>query len=207
VGENLTLVGYGITSTEGDDFGTRRVSYNSIYEIASTKIYWLPQNGIGTTCYGDSGGPAFAKVGNEEVQVGITSGGQSPCETGYSWDTRVDLFASWIKSVAKGDVVLQGHTGSDQPAAADTEKPRVHISSPASQTDVAVGTVTVKASVTDNVGVTRAELWLDGAKLSTRSAAPYNFSAKLSRGTHQLRVYGYDAAGNEGHYTVTVTAR
>ena len=207
VGENLTLVGYGITGTYQNDFGTRRHTYNSIYEVASTKVYWLPANGIGTTCYGDSGGPAFAKVGGEEVQVGITSGGQAPCESGYSWDTRVDLYASWIWSLTKGDVVLQGQGKGTTTTTADTQKPKVHISSPSSNSKVAVGTVTVKASITDDVGVVKAELWLDGAKAKTLTAAPYDFSVKLSAGSHQLRVFGYDAAGNAGRYTVTVKAK
>jgi V8-like Glu-specific endopeptidase len=108
VGEDLTLVGFGVTSENGQDYGTKRITTNNISKIASTKIYWMPAGGVGTTCYGDSGGPAFATVDGQEILVGVTSGGESPCETGYSWDTRVDLFTSWVSQVASGDVVEAG---------------------------------------------------------------------------------------------------
>ena len=68
------------------------------------------------------------------------------------------------------------------------------------------GPVSVAATVTDDTGVTRAELWVDGALERTLASAPYTFGATLGRGAHQLRVYGYDAAGNHGRYTVAVTA-
>ena len=207
VGENVALVGFGVTSDAAQNFGTKRITYNAIGQIASTKIYWDPASDVGTTCYGDSGGPAFATVNGEEVQVGITSGGQSPCEWGYAWDTRVDLFASWISSAAHGDVVKQGGSSTHPSASADHEKPKVHISSPKSNSTVSAGTVSVKSTITDNVGVARGELWVDGALAKTLSAAPYTFSVKLTKGTHEVRVFGYDAAGNSGHYTVHVQAK
>lgn len=207
-GLNLTLVGFGVTGEDYDDYGTKRVTYNSISRVGSTKIYWQPANGVGTTCYGDSGGPAFATVNGEEVQVGITSGGDSPCETGYSWDTRVDAFASWIGTAANGDVVLAGTThGTPAPAPADFVKPQVRITSPKANATVSTS-ITVKASVTDDVGVAYAELWIDGALVKTDSAAPFEFSVtRLARGERQLRVYGYDAAGNKGRYTLYVTVQ
>jgi hypothetical protein len=202
VGTNLTLVGFGVTSENGQDYGTKRVTYNTIDKVASTKIYWTPANGVGTTCYGDSGGPAFATINGDEVQVGITSGGESPCETGYSWDTNVGLFASWISSVANGDVVTSGSSPTPPPSS-DTQKPTVHISSPKSSGSVTSGkSTTVKSTITDNVGVVKGELFVDGALSQTLTASPYNFTVTLSKGTHQLRVYGYDAAGNRGQYTV-----
>ncbi|MBI5544887.1 MAG: trypsin-like serine protease [Deltaproteobacteria bacterium] len=207
-GQNLTLVGFGVTGEEERDYGTKRVTYNSIDRVGATKIYWAPVNGIGTTCYGDSGGPAFVDMDGEEVQVGITSGGERPCEAGYAWDTRVDRFASWIRSVAEGDVVVQGEPGgASATSAPDTEKPHVHIRSPKSQSTVRVGDVVVESTATDETGVVKAELWVDGEYERMVTKAPYRFKTRLSTGTHQLRVYGYDAAGNVGRYTVTVKAR
>jgi V8-like Glu-specific endopeptidase len=110
-GQVVTLVGYGVTSDNVDDYGTKRIAHNVITSLASTVIYWDPGQGTyqgQSTCYGDSGGPAFATVNGVEVQVGITSGGSEPCDTGYSWDTNVYLFASWISQVAGGDVVKPG---------------------------------------------------------------------------------------------------
>lgn len=208
LGQHLTLVGYGVTGDDADDFGTRRVTYNAINALGSTKLYFSATSGVGTTCYGDSGGPAFSKVGGEEVQVGVTSGGVSPCEWGDAWDTRVDLFADWIGSVSGGDVVVAG-AGSPAPADADAEKPKVRITTPKSHSEVDAGQVLVKASATDDTGITRVELWVDGELRQTRTSAagPYSFTTKLSEGSHEVRVWGYDAAGNAGRYTVTVDAR
>ncbi|MGC4115996.1 MAG: trypsin-like serine protease [Myxococcales bacterium] len=108
VGQEVTLVGFGVTGENYNNYGTKRITTNNLSKVVATKIYWMPSGGVGTTCYGDSGGPAFANVNGQEVLLGVTSGGESPCETGYSWDTRVDYYVSWISSVTGGDVVKAG---------------------------------------------------------------------------------------------------
>ncbi|HEY3451049.1 MAG TPA: trypsin-like serine protease [Myxococcales bacterium] len=208
LGQHLTLVGYGITSEDAQDFGTRRIAYNAIGALGSTKLYFSSSSGVGTTCYGDSGGPAFSRVNGEEVQVGVTSGGLSPCEWGDAWDTRVDLFAGWISSVSGGDVVSGGSGLGSSGLGADTEKPKVRITTPKSYAAVDAGTVLVKASATDDTGIARVELWVDGELRQTRiaPAGPYSFTTKLSEGWHELRVWAHDAAGHAGRYTVSVQA-
>lgn len=61
------------------------------------------------------------------------------------------------------------------------------------------GTITLSASASDNVGVTKVEMWLDGALKSTLSAAPYSMtydSLTLANGSHALIAKAFDAAGN-----------
>ena len=102
MGQQVTLVGFGVTSENGSDSGTKRVAHTTISQVAPTASYW---NGAsGGTCYGDSGGPAFATIDGNEVQVGVTSNGATPCGT-IANDTRVDAFPGWIKQTAGGDVV------------------------------------------------------------------------------------------------------
>ena len=63
------------------------------------------------------------------------------------------------------------------------------------------GTVSVAATATDNVGVSRVELLVDGAQIASDSSAPYQFSwntAALSNGTHTLQARAVDAASNAG---------
>jgi hypothetical protein len=72
------------------------------------------------------------------------------------------------------------------------------------------GTTTVTATASDNVGVVRVELWVDGAPGQTDTSAPYSFAwntTTLSDGTHTLQSRAYDGAGQVGmsaEVTVTV---
>ena len=91
---------------------------------------------------------------------------------------------------------------------ADTTPPTTAITSPAAGSTV-TGTVTVTASASDNVGVTRVELYVDGALLATDTASPWSASwntATATNGSHSLTSKAYDAAGNVGtSAAVTVT--
>jgi len=90
------------------------------------------------------------------------------------------------------------------PPASDTEPPKVSITSPSPGAQVSAST-TVKATITDDTGVDRADLLVDGKVAGTTTAAPYEFQAQLATGSHTLVVNAYDAAGNKGAATVTVT--
>lgn len=82
---------------------------------------------------------------------------------------------------------------------ADTAAPTVAVSSPSAGATV-TGTVTVTASATDDVGVARVELYLDGTTLiGSKTAAPWAVSwdtTKTAAGTHALSAKAFDAAGN-----------
>ena len=85
----------------------------------------------------------------------------------------------------------------------DTTAPTTSITSPASGATVS-GTTTVSASASDNVGVSRVELWVDGSLSSTDSTSPYSFAwntTTVANGTHSLQTKAYDAAGNAGSST------
>jgi len=61
------------------------------------------------------------------------------------------------------------------------------------------GTISLTATASDNVGVTKVELWLDGGLKATLTSAPYKLdvnSALLANGTHSLVAKAFDAAGN-----------
>ena len=57
---------------------------------------------IGSTCHGDSGGPAFATINGAVKLVGVTSGGSDHCRAGKepSYDVEVFKNITWISSVA-----------------------------------------------------------------------------------------------------------
>jgi len=63
------------------------------------------------------------------------------------------------------------------------------------------GTITLSASASDNVGVTKVEFYIDGTLVATDTATPYSTtydSTKLSNASHNLVAKAYDAAGNVG---------
>src|SRR5262249_30865281 len=70
--------------------------------------------------------------------------------------------------------------------------------------------VGVSASATDNVGVSRVELYRNGSLFATLTTAPYTYSwdsSGAANGSYTLTATAYDAAGNAGNskpLTVTV---
>ena len=92
---------------------------------------------------------------------------------------------------------------------ADTTAPVTSITTPANGATVS-GTVGIGASASDNVGVTKLEIYIDGAlKASNTSATSLSYSwntTTVANGSHTITSKAYDAAGNVGSSsTVTVT--
>ncbi len=90
----------------------------------------------------------------------------------------------------------------------DTTPPTTSITSPANGATVS-GTTTVSATASDDVGVSRVELFVDGSPAGTDTSSPYAIAwntTTASNGGHSLQTKAYDAAGNVGSsVTVSVT--
>jgi subtilisin family serine protease len=95
------------------------------------------------------------------------------------------------------------------PPVTDTTAPSASINNPTGGT--LAGSVTIAVSTSDNVGVTKVELYLDNALAATSSAIPASFTwdtTTASNSTHTLKALAYDAAGNVGASSVvTVTVQ
>ncbi|MDB5334844.1 MAG: peptidase and chymotrypsin/Hap [Planctomycetaceae bacterium] len=109
VGTLLTLVGYGAGGTldgeDPNDFGTKRVGTTPLEKVTSTRLRWVfNQPTDSNTGHGDSGGPAFIKVGVTYFVAGVTSGGtrNNSGRGDHSFDTRVDAYRNWIDNVMNG---------------------------------------------------------------------------------------------------------
>ncbi|HEX5432373.1 MAG TPA: S8 family serine peptidase [Bryobacteraceae bacterium] len=88
----------------------------------------------------------------------------------------------------------------------DTTPPSVSISSPSSGA-TEEGQISILGTATDNVGVSKVELDVDGALVSTETSPAYSFTwntANVANGSHTLTVKAYDAAGNMGQAAVSV---
>jgi hypothetical protein len=104
----VTLIGFGVTGEKLKDGGTKRRGFNTIAQVDNQSFTINssgPQNSL--SCYGDSGGPALAKVNGQEIQVGVVSGSYKGCGVDSIF-SRVDVTASWICQQAQNDVVLAG---------------------------------------------------------------------------------------------------
>jgi len=88
----------------------------------------------------------------------------------------------------------------------DTIAPSVSISAPANNATVS-GTVSVTASASDIVGVSRVEFYINGSLMVTDTASPYSFSwdtTTVTKGVYTLITKAYDAAGNVGQSTAVM---
>jgi len=116
--------------------------------------------------------------------------------------TGFDQYFGWGRVNAYKAVVAAQSTIST----VDTTPPTVTISAPASSATVA-GTLSVQGTATDNVGVTKLELDVDGAMIATGTSSSFTFSwnsAAVANGSHSITVKAYDAANNVGSASVTV---
>jgi hypothetical protein len=91
------------------------------------------------------------------------------------------------------------------PAGGDTLAPQVVINEPLAAATVGLN-VTLKALVTDNVGVVKVDVIVDNVPFTSRSAGPFEFPLVLTEGNHLIKVVAYDAAGNHGEASISVTA-
>ncbi|MGH9189995.1 MAG: Ig-like domain-containing protein, partial [Acidimicrobiales bacterium] len=128
-----------------------------------------------------------------------------------TWNTATTGNGSHVLRAQAYDAA--GNVGTSGPvtvtvANSDTTPPTVSLTSPTSGQTVS-GTVTVTASASDNVGVTRLDYLVDGQILGVFSPPAYTFAwntTTVSNGSHTLSARGHDAAGNVGtSASVTVT--
>lgn len=89
----------------------------------------------------------------------------------------------------------------------DRTPPAVSIQSPAEGASV-MGTVSIRATATDDVGVTEVRIALNGTVKATRTSAPFGFdwdTGLEANGSYRIDVTAFDAAGNSTSASVTVT--
>jgi len=106
------------------------------------------------------------------------------------------------------DPVTVTVANSAPPPPADTTPPTVSITSPANGETIS-GTVPVRASASDNVGVMGVQFFRDGTALGAEdTTAPYSVSwntTTVSDGSHTLTAVARDAAGNRSPVSAPVT--
>ena len=153
---------------------------------------------LGTPVYFAASGPQTIRIQTREDGLSIDQLMLSP----------VKFFNTAPGQLKNDTTIYPRSSGETPPPAEDTQAPAVSITSPAAGATVS-GTSTVTVSATDNLGVTRVELVIDGVVVGTSTAAPYSFSwdtTAASNGSHTLQARAFDAALNRAaSVEVTVT--
>lgn len=153
--------------------GTFRTATRKIYRNSSGKD-------VVVTYYISGMGHAITVDPGTNQDQGGTTGA-------YSEDK--DIYSSYYAAQ------FWGLTGS---GSSDTTAPSVNITAPSNGATVS-GTVTIAASATDNVGVTKVEFYINNNKVGEDTSSPYEYSwntTGYSNGTYSLKAIAYDAAGN-----------
>jgi hypothetical protein len=144
---------------------------------------------------------------------GTLMGTSSSAIASFPWDTTQNLNGSYNLQIIAYDAAGNFGTAASiivtiQNTIPDTILPSVKITSPATGTTVTKN-CKVSVAASDNVAVTRVNLYVDGKSVSSTTTSPYVFTcniSKLARGQHTLQAFAYDVAGNIGSSTtVSVT--
>jgi thermitase len=198
-----------VSATDGADQMAGWSSYGSFVDIAA------PGVGVWST----SAGGGYSPVSGTSFASPVTAG-----VVALIMAANPALSASDVENVLLSTAIDLGPAGPDMyygrgrvnaaaaveaarvATARDTSAPTVSITSPAGGATVK-GIVPIDVSASDNLGVSRVELLVNGTPVATDTTAPYGLSWDSTRvpdGNATLVAYAYDAAGNYSSRSVTV---
>lgn len=110
INEPVHIVGFGVTSENGQDSGLKREGMATLISVSGDSMN--TSTAMAATCYGDSGGPSYMTIDGVEYVAGVTSTGTAECGSGEDINTRTDTYIEWIR-----DYVMQYDAGG--PCASD----------------------------------------------------------------------------------------
>lgn len=138
---------------------------------------------------------------SQTISINVTSGPLSGEQTYSFTETATNLSSISYKSSASASYSVY---------LPDSTPPAVSISSPSDGSNVS-GRVQISASATDNRGVIKMELYLNGRlELSSNSSSishKWNTSPKSISGPYVITIKAYDQAGNTASESVSVTVK
>jgi hypothetical protein len=136
---------------------------------------------------------------------GVVKGSDLSAPFQFSWNTTtLANGAAQLKAIAydtsgnsTSSSIITVNVANVAPPPTDTTPPTVSIASPTGGN--VAGTVAISANASDNVGVARVDLLVNGVVKASDTTAPYQFSwnsTTVANGAAQLKAVAYDAAGN-----------
>ncbi len=201
----------GITATEPTDTLATFSNYGSWIKLSAPGDTILTTNMAGS--YGEWWGTSLASP--IAAGVGALALSANPSLTNAQLVTLLETHSDDLGSPGFDQYFGYGRVNAYKAVAAakgvatDTTPPKVSISSPLSGATV-LGTVSVLGTASDNVAVTKVELYVDGGLYASGTATAFAFawiSTAAANGSHTLTAKAYDAAGNVGSASVAVTVK
>jgi hypothetical protein len=107
LGQEVTIIGYGRTTYGGSDTGTKRIASNTVFSIDEPgSTFFIDGTGAGTgnICGGDSGGPALARYGGVEGQVGVIRASLSGDCGKRGMLVLLQPNLAWLRTASRGDL-------------------------------------------------------------------------------------------------------
>ena len=190
-----------VSATDGNDVIASWSSFGNYVAVSAPGVGIWTTNSSGS--YGAWSGTSFSSP----ITAGVLALMMAAKPTLSAGQVESLLYATAVDLGTSGRDPYYGYGRIDAAAAvaaataavaADTQAPSVAISAPLGGSTVS-GLIGVDVSATDNVGVARVELWVNGSIIATDTVSPYQFSwdtTKLSNGTATVVAYAFDAAGN-----------
>jgi parallel beta-helix repeat protein len=142
------------------------------------------------------------------ASIYYTMNGSTPTQSSTLYSGAIPLSSS---AVVKAMGFKSGLNPSSEASASFTKTggttlPMVSITSPAGGSTVS-GTTTFNVSASDNVGVSKVEMYIDGTLVDT-DFGPYTFdwnTSSYANGSHTLKAMAFNAAGNSSSQSISVT--
>ena len=209
-GETSANVWYRIHLTVRDSGGLTQSSFRDILPRTSTVTLQTNPSGLQLRLDGQPVTAPYSFLGVVGILRSLEAvSPQTVGSTTYVFQSWSDVgAASHSISTPATDTT---YTAVFSPSAGDTIPPVVSITNPAQGSIVArKSTVTLTATASDNVGVTRVEFYVNGSLQCTDTSAGYTCSWRVPNQpnrTYQIEARAFDQAGNSGSALVQVTSR
>jgi len=183
-----------------NDASTCAITGGAFY---NPQIIQFPSNFVGRYFFADFCGGWIRTLdpANGNVVADFATGISSPVDLKVSADGFLYYLARGSGSVNRIGFTANG----------DNIPPAVSITNPSNGAVVARKTVvTIMATASDNVGVTRVDFLVNGSLQCSDTTAPYSCNWRVPSApnkTYQLQARAFDQAGNLGAASVQVTSR
>jgi len=204
---------YTVSAKAYDTAGNVGLSANVAVTVSSDSI--APVVSITSPAASAAVGGAVAVSANATDNVGVTkvefyvngilNGSSAVAPYSFTWGTAALPLGSYTLTTKAYDAM--GNVGQSAAVAVtvkDMTPPVITILTP-STTKISGSTVAISTAATDNVAVTKMEIYLDGWLKGASSSSSLKVSPSLTVGTHVIRVVAYDAMKNVTTKLMTVT--
>ena len=192
-----------VSATDANDAKTSFSSWGNFVAMSAPGInIWTTTRGGGYQQWWGTSIATPVTAGVVALMMASNSSLSSTQVESLLYSTAVDLGAAGRDSVfGYGRVNAAAAVAAARGAVStvDTQAPSVAITSPGASTTVG-GLVSVNLNASDNVGVTRVDLQVNGSVVASDTGAPFAFSwdsTKVANGMATLTATAYDAAGNK----------